>query len=140
VNGGLTEGSGSFAQSARYRPGTSPERLSIFFLEREQSTRGIQMRKFFLSLAAAGVLAVAAAATPASAAPAIGLTKPLVESNTVNARCHHHRWSSRWHCYRRARHYAPHYYYQPYYAPQPFFAAPFYFHHHHRHHRRHRHW
>jgi hypothetical protein len=106
----------------------------------KQSNWGIQMKKFFLAVAAAGILAFAVSATPAGAAPAIGLHKPLVESNTVNARCHHHRWSSRWHCYRRHRHYAPHYYYQPYYAPQPFFAAPFYFHHHHRHHRRHRHW
>jgi hypothetical protein len=82
-----------------------------------------KMRKFLLALAAAGTLGLAVSAAPAQAAPAIGLTAPAVESNTVNARCHHHRRSSRWHCYRRHHHYAP----QHYYVPR----------HHYRHHR---HW
>lgn len=79
------------------------------------------MKTLVLALTTAGIIGLAASVTPANAriaAPAA----PAVETNTVNARCHHHRWSSRWHCYRR--HHLWH-------------AHPFYWHH--RHHRRHRH-
>lgn len=94
------------------------------------------MRKLLLALTAAGAIGIAASATPAHAGPISGLTAPSVESNTVNARCHHHRWSSRWHCYRRHYHYAPLYYYQPYH-----FHHHRWRHHHRWHrHRHHRHW
>lgn len=85
------------------------------------------MRNLILALAAGGVMSLAASVTPASAGVA-GLTAPAVETNIVNARCHHHRWSSHWHCYRRHWHHR-HYHWEPFHG-----------HHHHRWHRRHRHW
>ncbi|MBX3512559.1 MAG: hypothetical protein KIT15_00950 [Xanthobacteraceae bacterium] len=89
------------------------------------------MRKLVLALAAAGFLGLAATATPASAGVS-GLTTPSVETNTVQARCYHRRWSSRWRCFRR------HHYVQPfYYQPHRWHRHRHWHHrrHHHRHHR-----
>lgn len=73
------------------------------------------LRTLVLTIAAAGAIGLAASATPANARISAGLVAPAVESNTVQARCHHHRWSSRWHCYRRHHHWhAQPFYWQPY--------------------------
>jgi hypothetical protein len=88
------------------------------------------MKNLMLALAAAGAIGLTGFATPAAARIASGVVAPAVESNTVQARCHHHRWSSRWHCYRRHHHY---------WLAQPFYYQPYHFHYHHRWHRRHRH-
>lgn len=96
------------------------------------------MKKFLLALAAAGALGLAVSATPANAAPAIGLTAPAVESNVENVRCHHRRHWSGWHCHRPR--YYNYGYVQPFYV-QPYYYRPYRWHrHHHHHHRRHRHW
>lgn len=88
------------------------------------------MRKLMLALAAAGTLGLAATAIPANAGVFTGLQMPAVESNTIDVRrrCHHHRWSSRWHCrywhhrwrshrywHRRHYYYGPRFYHRPYY-------------------------
>lgn len=95
------------------------------------------MRKLLLALAAVGAIGVAASATPASAAPAMGLTKPQVESNAVDVRCWHRRHRSSWRCHQ------PHYYaaplYQPYYQPFYYSQPRWHHHHHRRHHHHHRH-
>jgi hypothetical protein len=85
------------------------------------------LRALVLAATAAAAIGFAAFATPANARIAAGATTPAVESNTVQARCHHHRWSSRWHCYRRHHHW----------HAQPFYWQPY--HHHRRWHSR-RHW
>jgi len=89
-----------------------------------------KMRKFLLALTAAGAIGLAASATPAQAGFFNGLKTPAVESNTVQARCHHHRWSSNWHCRRRHHHH---------FHAYPHYWQPYHFHHHRRH-RRHWHW
>ncbi|MBX3520107.1 MAG: hypothetical protein KF835_08805 [Xanthobacteraceae bacterium] len=58
------------------------------------------MRNIALVLAAAGAIGLAATATPANAGFVAGLKAPSVESNTIDARCWHRRWSSRWVCQR----------------------------------------
>jgi hypothetical protein len=83
-----------------------------------------------LAVTAAAAFGFATVATPANARTTAGVTAPAVESNTVQARCHHHRWSSHWHCYRRHHHW----------HAQPYYWQPYHYHHHHRWHRRHRHW
>jgi len=87
------------------------------------------LRSLVFAIAAAGTIGLAASDTPAQAR--LAGPAPAVESNKVDARCHHHRRSSRWHCVRRHHHWNayPNYYYQPY---------NFYGHRHHRH-RFHRH-
>lgn len=87
------------------------------------------LKSLVLSVAAAGAIGLFASTAPASARIAAGTT-PAVESNKVDARCHHHRWSSRWHCYRRHHHW----------HAQPFYWSPYHHHHHRWHSRRHRHW
>jgi hypothetical protein len=89
------------------------------------------LKSLVLTIATAAAIGLAASATPANARIA-GPTAPAVESNKLDVRCHHHRWSSRWHC---RRHYHRHHWHA-----QPFYYQPFYFHHHRHHHRRHRHW
>jgi hypothetical protein len=78
------------------------------------------MRKVMLGLAAAGALGLTVSAMPANAGVFTGLQIPEVESNTIDVqrRCHHHRWSSRWHCRRWRRHWHHHHYYGPrFYGP-----------------------
>ncbi len=62
------------------------------------------MRNLMLALAAAGAIGLAATATPAQAGFFTGLKTPAVESNVVDVRCHHRRWSSRWRCHRGGWH------------------------------------
>jgi hypothetical protein len=88
------------------------------------------LRALVLSLVAAGTIGLAASATPANARIAAGVTAPAVETNKVDVRrCHHHRWSSRWHC--RHQHWNHH----RHWHAQPFYYQPHRFHGH-RHHRR----
>jgi hypothetical protein len=80
------------------------------------------MRKLILGLAATGAIGLATTAVPAHAGVFTGLQTPEVESNTIDVqrRCHHHRWSSRWHC----RHWHRHHYYGP-----QFYYGPGFYHH-----------
>ncbi len=74
------------------------------------------LRPLIPTLAAVAAIGLAVSVTPADARIAAGPATPTVESNKVDARCHHHRWSSRWHCYRRHHYWHAHpYYWQPYY-------------------------
>lgn len=59
------------------------------------------LRKLALTVAAAGALGLAATATPAAAGVFTGLKAPVVDSNTIDARCYHRRRWSGWTCHRR---------------------------------------
>jgi hypothetical protein len=61
------------------------------------------MKNLTLALAAAGAIALSVPA-PASAGYFTGLRTPAVESNVIDARCRHRRWSSRWRCHRGGWH------------------------------------
>ncbi len=89
------------------------------------------MRKLMLGLAAAGAIGLATTTIPAHAGVFTGLQAPEVESNTIDVRrrCHHHRWSSRWHC--RHRHWRHRHHRHHFYGQQFYYGPGFY------HHRRH---
>ena len=76
------------------------------------------MKTLLLGLTTAGIIGLIASATPVSARIA-GSAAPSVETNTVNARCNHHRRSSRWHCWRRHHNW----------HAQPFYWQPHHYHH-----------
>lgn len=88
------------------------------------------LRALVLTITAAAAIGFAVSATPASARIAAGPAAPAVDTNKVDVRCHHHRWSSRWDCRRHHTwHHRHHWHAQPfYYQPHRFYG--------HRHHRR----
>lgn len=97
------------------------------------------LRTFVFAIAVLGAIGLTASSTPASARIAAGAAAPMVETNKVDVRCHHHRYSSRFHC--PSRH--PHWHHRHYWHAQPFYWQPYhhYHYHHHRwHSRRHWHW
>ncbi|MBS4084123.1 MAG: hypothetical protein KGZ73_11275 [Rhizobiales bacterium] len=93
------------------------------------------LRTFVFAIAVLGAIGLTASSTPASARIAAGAAAPMVETNKVDVRCHHHRYSSRFHC--PSRH--PHWHHRHYWHAQPFYWQPYY-HHHRWHSRRHWHW
>jgi hypothetical protein len=121
MNVRLTVSSGDVRDSLLHRP-------ALVSGPRAKIERKSMLKSLVLAIATAGAIGLAASATPANARIA-GPAAPAVESNKLDVRCHHHRWSSRWHCYRRHHHW----------HAQPFYYQPYHFHRHHRWHSR-RHW